>query len=893
MSQENNNNKHFIVEAITRSIARIAQEYDNLCICCNDYRSSPCVSKEEKGNGETEVSDPNDPQSCTQPYLFSLQSEESGDVETHATAYFIDAESGESVKAEASVNSVATVDSTEDLTLGEFLARPITIDTFTWQTSDPVGTLQSVVPWQAFMSNASVKRKLENYAFLRAKLHVKVMINATPFQYGTMRILYQPMDGLLTRKFRGTAASQLVSLSQLPGFYIYPTSNAGGEMELPFVYHKNWLDITSDQDVEDFGRLFYTIYSSLDVAISGGPSTVTVRTLAWMTDVELMGTTGKLTLQSDEYGEGAISKPATAISNFAGYLTNIPIIGKFARATQIGAGAVSRIASIFGFTNVPNIETVHAFYPMSAPQLATAEISVPYQKLALDPKTELSIDPTPFGVKGEDQLALSYLKTRESYFGTTLWSTTDVVGDLLLSTRVTPDLKISEDIVGLASAVVGKRTYMTPLSHIGALFENWRGSIKFRFKVIGTKYHKGRLKICFDPLHDISVDNIDTNLAYSHIMDLGESGEVTITVPYHQALGWLRVDTNSSLSNWDISGLAPRAGSDNGSISIRVYTALEAPVSSVVRVLAFVSAGDDFEFANPSGSLVSEGTAKLPSLFALQSEDIQNVHFGTPVNPDEERYGLNFGESIHSLRKLMHRMSVVDTVPLNVGVGSAYNLYRKGLLRMPYTPGYISGGFSTTAAGVITAGAKGYAFNSMHTMPWVSSLFLGYRGSTNFCVTVNSPKLTLNDIRFIRTTDTGALTVANRFVSLQSSILGSASLSVKTAGLDVVNFNRNGLAGMAMTSAIACPSGLFNLPDYNNFNFSLCNPSAYLEGEAADGTDRQGVVAYITTANTTATDEMGYTTLITATGAGPDFTCIYYCCTPTIDWQVGDPVPTP
>jgi hypothetical protein len=238
-------------------------------------------------------------------------------------------------------------------------------------------------------------------------------------------------------------------------------------------------------------------------------------------------------------------------------------------------------------------------------------------------------------------------------------------------------------------------------------------------------------------------------------------------------------------------------------------------------------------------------------------------------------------------------MSVVDTVPLNVGVGSAYNLYRKGLMRMPYTPGFSPVAFSTTAAGVITAGAKGYAFNSMHTMPWVSSLFLGYRGSTNFCLTTNSPKLTLNDIRFVRTTDTAALTVANRFVSLQGSILGSASLSVKTAGLDIVNYNRNGLAGMAMTSAGTCPSGLFNLPDYNNFNFALCNPSSYLEGEPADGTDRQGVVAHITSANTTATDEMGYTTLITATGAGPDFTCIYYCCTPTVDWLVGDPVPTP
>jgi hypothetical protein len=828
---------------------------------------------------------------------FELQSEEitveGTSEEVHSTTYFLDGEKGEIVGAAAAQNSVATVDSTEDLSLGEFLARPTTIDTFVWSTADAIGNIKSISPWQLLINTAAVKRKLENYAFMRAKLHVKVLINATPFQYGSLRVFYQPLDGILTRKFRGLAASMLVPKSQLPGFYVDPAKNAGGEMELPFVYHENWLDIISNSDVTNFGSLFYTVFANLDVCLTGGPSTVTVRTLAWLTDVELMGSTGKLTLQSDEYGEGSVSKPATAIANAASFLTQIPIIGPFARATQIGASAVSRIASIFGFTNVPNIENVHPYYPMNAPHLATAEISVPYQKLALDPKTELSIDPSPFGVKGQDELALSFLKQKESYFGTTTWSTTGIADDLLFTARVTPDLKIADNILGIASAIVGRRTNMTPLAHIGAMFENWRGSIKFRFKIVCTKYHKGRLKIQYDPLFNISGTNVDTNITYTHILDLGETDEITITVPYHQALPWLRVDTDVSTNNWNTGGSGPRTtNSDNGTIAIRIYNALEAPITSTVRILAYVSAGDDFEFANPSGSILSTGTSKLPSLFELQSEEVNHVHFGTPVNPDPNRYGLNFGESIHSLRKLLHRMVIMDTVPLPVGVASAYNVYRKGLLRMPYSPGYYTGStFLTQANGVVTAGAKRYAFNTMHPMVWVSSMFVGYRGSANFCVTTNSPKVVPNDIRFIRTTDVDALTITNRFCALQTSILGSASQSTKAAALDVVNFNRNGLAGMAMISGSTNPTGVFNLPDYNCFNFSLCNPSAYVEGISADGTDRQGALVVITSANTTATDELGYTTVITAMGAGPDFTCIFFCCTPTIDWQLGDPVP--
>lgn len=843
---------------------------------------------------------------CINYSKFQLQSEEvpaeslpniSSPADEQVTVQFLDSDSGPMTAAAASQNSVAKVDATEDLTLGRFLARPTTIDSFVWQNSDAIGVTRTIAPWKLFLNNIAIKKKIENYAFMRAKLHIKVIINATPFQYGMMRTAYYPLDGFVTRKFRGSSTSDLVPHSQVPGFPIQPAKNAGGEMELPFVYNKNWLDITSDADVTAFGSLLYVIYSALDVALSGGPTSITVKTLAWLTDVELMGSTGKLALQGeeDEYGNGPVSAPATALSNFAGYLTKIPIIGKWARATQIGASAVSRVASIFGFTNVPNINNVNGFYPMSAPHLATAEISVPYQKLALDPKTELTIDPTPFGVENCDQLSLSFIKKHESYFGTATWSTTNISDDLLFTTRVTPDLKISENIIGIAAAVVGSRSNMTPLAYTGNLFENWRGSLKFRFKIVSTQYHKGRLKFSFDPLYDIGTNNVDTNLVYTHILDLGETDEITIEVPYHQALGWLQVDSTSEINNWNAGALAPRAGVDNGSMTIRVYNSLEAPVSpSVVRILAFVSGGDDFEFANPTGQITSVGSAKLPSLFALQGddEDHTEIYFGTKVDPDPDRYGMNFGESVLSLRKLLHRSVIMDTVPLPTGTASAFNIYRKGLCRMPYSPGFLSSGsFATTANKKIIAGTAPYAFNTMHPLPWVTGMYIGYRGSTNFAITSNSPKVTPNDIRFIRATDSGAITASNRVVVLQASILGSASLSTKCAGLDVVNNVRNGIAGYAVTSASANPTCMFNFPDYNNYNFAYANPIGYVEGLTTDGTAEQGVLVSLVSANVSATDEIGYSTLTTSVSAGPDFTCTFFLCCPTIDWLVGDPVP--
>jgi hypothetical protein len=148
----------------------------------------------------------------------------------------------------------------------------------------------------------------------------------------------------------------------------------------------------------------------------------------------------------------------------------VPIIGRFARATEIGASAISKVATLFGYTNVPVVDNVHGYQPMNGPMLASAHIGTPVQKLALDPKQELSIDPSPHGIGSADELSLSYLKTKESYFAATSWSTSDADGTQLWNMRVNPFQATSIDINDSLSASVGRQTYHVPLSYVGSLF---------------------------------------------------------------------------------------------------------------------------------------------------------------------------------------------------------------------------------------------------------------------------------------------------------------------------------------------------------------------------------------------------------------------------------------
>ena len=217
-------------------------------------------------------------------------------------------------------------------------------------------------------------------------------------------------------------------------------------MTLPFIYYKNYVNLQSAQDLQDLGKLYFPVYSQLRSVGSSASSGITINIYAWMDNVELSGASVGYAAQSDEYGEGCISQPASwvaaaasyledipmigissryeaaaATQDAASYLEDIPIIGPFATATNIGATAIASIARLFGFTNVPVIDDAKPMQTLCLPNMSTSEVGYPIQKLSLDPKNELSIDPRVVGISGIDEMAISSIACRESYLTQTTY----------------------------------------------------------------------------------------------------------------------------------------------------------------------------------------------------------------------------------------------------------------------------------------------------------------------------------------------------------------------------------------------------------------------------------------------------------------------------------------
>lgn len=832
---------------------------------------------------------------------FSLQSEDTTDtlvgapdgvsaaIEESETVRFVDNAVGAVLHLPTTDNPVARVDDTDDLSLGRFFARPTLINTQSWSTSDVAGVLATFDPWTGFLSSPAIRKKLDNFAYLRGNLHIKVLVNGTPFQYGAMRYCYQPYGG--ENKIRPnavTALTSLIPLSQYPGIFVSPQANAGGEMTLPFFYLKNWLDITSALEVSRMGLISQVIYSPLRLAVTGGTTSVTTRVYAWMTDVQLMGSTAKLSLQSDEYGEGPVSLPASALAAAASALTRLPIIGKFARATEIGAGAVSKMASLFGYTNVPVIADVHSFVPANAPHLASTQIGQPVQKLTVDPKQELSIDSSFHSLGNADELALSYLKKKESYFGSTSWTTTDTAGTQLFNMRINPNLDSNIPLTNTSSVQVGSRSYQVPLSYFSRMFQYWRGDIKVRVKVVCTKFHKGRLKISYDPVADISVTDPPENVVYTQILDIGEHDDVTFHVPYHQPEGWRSVD-RSLATNWTPGNLlVPRPDNDNGTLTIRVLNTLTAPAASSVSLLFFVSGGDNFELAAPIHSFTGSGTTGYPTMFSLQSEDTTDVVstdmvIGTKAAVLPERYAINMGECVASLRSLLHRQTLLGTRTASDSATGNFVAYTF-VKRMPPSPGYDSSAGLNGTNVIAAAGVSPFNFAYMSPVTWVTACFCGYRGSLNYTVTPSSNGApSLDRVSVFR-----ALLSAS---ASQLSTLTTVPLTGTTAETKASPYNfwsipripgSEGMGGTAITATRTNGSIMFNFPNYNKNNFAIADPTRLFLGTSLDDT-RIEAVGLEMWMDSTATPASRFSVSIYA-GAGPDYNPVFFLCCPTIDY---------
>jgi hypothetical protein len=805
-----------------------------------------------------------------------------GSEEQQEIVGFTDSNIGQNVGQMGNVDNIVSSIHTGDYEISRFLERPVLITS----VDIPQGEAYSdreIQPWYDFFNTTSVKNKLQNYAFIQCDLNIKVVVKCSPFIYGAYGLSYHAQQGLTGfQRYDDNLEINRIPFSQRMGIIIEPHKNKGGEFTLPFFHYKNWLELTNTQEVRDFGRL--VLYHLAPLKSANGQSTkgCTINLYAWASNIKLAGCSSASILQStlmkdatpavdaltknEQYGKGPVSKVASTVASISETIEDVPIIGPFAKVASFGSKLIGGIASIFGFSNVPVIDNVEPFKDVPFHAFANAEISVPMEKLSIDPKNELTIDPRTVGLEGHDELSIDRFCRRQSFMQEEEWLQSFVKNDYFMAFNVSPAMR---------AVVENTDDYTiqeTPLGVASTLFSNWRGEIIYTFKIIKSQYHTGALQVVYDPVGDPFTATDLSSVIQTKIIDISETDTFSIRVPWTQPQSFLRVDPdgrkpgiakglNTATSDYDTDY-------HNGRLALKVFNPLTGPdETSSVIVLCYVH-GEKMALCNPSRVQQNLSYFTAQSQIELDDEPVEYT-VGTAVPIPDKIFDVNFGEVYYSLRNVMRRTCKAYTEPCDPGSITDEILWKFWQTKYPPCFGYDPNGRHMVRN---IPDTEDVPFNWTHNVPFttLAPCFVGMRGSMHWHYNANGDA-PITKFMTARETDYTTAPLRER--------VHPSSTNYSEIPKFNYNYETGSLTGMSLVNSRTQTGLQVCIPQYNKFRFVGTDPTYYVSGRDKDDTSNEKL-SVLTTA-TDSTSDAGKTIAIDFyCEIGTDFNLFYFLSVP-------------
>lgn len=431
--------------------------------------------------------------------------------------------------------------------------RPVRLKTFSWSVGSVLNSVFD--PWSLLMANPVIRNKMEFFRFFRGKIHIKVLIDGNQFHSGEVWLGYLPLplhDEMT--EYEPTSEADLVEFSQRPHIVLSPRESQGGEMILPFIFNRDYVDLLSDE-MTQLGRLYMRTIVPLAMA-NGGDQPCTITVMAHFADLELsMPTTHSLPL--------------------------LKVVNESALNTRMETGFVK----------------------------ATKDV----HNLSLQDRSDLSTDPASMWSERQD-LSFASLANRESFIGSFNWSSTTPHDIPLASFRCSPFHGLIE------GAAPNQEHHVTPSCWVSLPFTWWRGTCEYRFEVVCSPNHRGKLLFVWDPLYTRT--NGEYNKNYMVVMDIGEKTSHVAKIGWGQSSPFLpTVTTMAQISNQTAGEYSTPSPYANGVLTMSVFSPLMIPsqdAESSVTINVYQRMSRDIELAllreplvgmSPQKNNVKEGAA--------------------------------------------------------------------------------------------------------------------------------------------------------------------------------------------------------------------------------------------------------------------------------------------
>jgi len=199
--------------------------------------------------------------------------------------------------------TVATHDSSLDM-----IERPVKLFTVAWNTGEALFT--DFNPWSLMFNSDVIKSRCQHYRHFRANLRLTATVEGTNFHYGECWLVYNMLsrsDNFI--QFAKGNTADLVEASQRPRISIKARNSQGGELLLPFVFPRDFVDLTS-AEFDVLGTA--TLASIVPLATSNGlvsPCRITV--MGKFENVELYTPTSLKLGEIEDQNDLTLTDPPT------------------------------------------------------------------------------------------------------------------------------------------------------------------------------------------------------------------------------------------------------------------------------------------------------------------------------------------------------------------------------------------------------------------------------------------------------------------------------------------------------------------------------------------------------------------------------------------------------
>jgi hypothetical protein len=507
-----------------------------------------------------------------------------------------------------------------DWALTTMVEKPTLVDTIDWTVSQASRTvLTQLYGPQEFWANNFNHAPFELFQYWRGTMIVTFQINGTPFHQGRLIAFWCPL--LNKERVNTWHRIHAPASTTVPHVQLDPAISNTVELRIPFVNPNHYLDLGRILDdsansiklLNYMGTLTLLVQNPLKAA-TGATQTLKITMHVRFTDnnwavpkPESLCTTNLRKVRQ------RLSDSKVVVKGLGDGLAGT--FGNIKRAILNTIGPTQIMDAIAGVTvmDKPTVATEPELYtPNKCGFYSNSTNVTQMERFSLLPKDyEMSTHET-FGTK-MDEMDIAYMCKIWNLDYTMTWNTSAPTGTIVNAGYICPcpnALWKQTSTGGAPWWLPETKVAPTMMDYVSAKFTFWEGSIKFKFQIIASKYHSGRLAFT---IHDGTFNQaeIPTGLSarmsqFTTLLDLGaNNNEFEIVIPYY-AIRKLRVPNGQNIphSFGDLNDLEDYAC---GMWVLSVVNPLVAPsgVATSVDINHWRAAGDDFHLENIANTNVA------------------------------------------------------------------------------------------------------------------------------------------------------------------------------------------------------------------------------------------------------------------------------------------------